>query len=265
MKVLIADDQALVRSGFALVLSIEEDIEVVGQAANGSEAVRMVEETGAEVVLMDVQMPVMDGIAATEEIVRRDLAKVVILTTFDREDYLFDALAAGASGFLLKNAEPEDLVEAIRAVAHGHALLAPEVTMRVIQRFARSGASTGSTGAPAGRPPSPAVAPAGDLAPSELGTPAATGPDHDAAAAIALLTAREREVLGLMATGLSNSEIAKRLFLGESTVKTHVSNVLSKTGSRDRVQAVVLAHQAGVHTAGAMTQPGTRSPAPPQG
>lgn len=260
MKVLIADDQALVRSGFALVLSIEEDIEVVGQAANGSEAVGMVEETGAEVVLMDVQMPVMDGIAATEEIVRRDLAKVVILTTFDREDYLFDALAAGASGFLLKNADPDDLVEAIRAVAHGHALLAPEVTMRVIQRFARSGPARTS---PARLPDRGGAA--GDAAAPSSPSPAAAVPDPAAEAAIAQLTAREREVLGLMATGLSNSEIAQRLFLGESTVKTHVSNVLSKTGSRDRVKAVVLAHQAGVTSDGGAIPPAASSHTPPQG
>ncbi|GAA3510101.1 response regulator transcription factor [Georgenia daeguensis] len=224
VRVLIADDQALVRSGFAMVLSVEDDIEVVGQVANGAEALAALAATDVDVVLMDVQMPVMDGIAATQRVVGEDLAKVIILTTFDREDYLFDALAAGASGFLLKNADPDDLVDAIRAVAEGHALLAPEVTVKVIARLVSEG--RGPAAVPAGQPARPA--------------------DPATARAVASLTAREREVLGLMAEGLSNAEIAERLFLGESTVKTHVSHILTKTDSRDRVRAVVLAHRIGL-------------------
>jgi DNA-binding NarL/FixJ family response regulator len=228
VRVLIADDQALVRSGFAMVLSVEDDIEVVGQVANGAEALAALAVTDADVVLMDVQMPVMDGIAATQRVVDQDLAKVIILTTFDREDYLFDALAAGASGFLLKNADPDDLVDAIRAVADGHALLAPEVTVKVISRLVREGSGPAAV----------------------LSEQPARAVDPTTSRAVASLTVREREVLGLMAEGLSNSEIAERLFLGESTVKTHVSHILTKTDSRDRVQAVVLAHRAGLVGAG---------------
>jgi len=228
VRVLIADDQALVRSGFAMVLSVEDDIEVVGQVANGAEALAALAATDVDVVLMDVQMPVMDGIAATQKVVDQDLAKVIILTTFDREDYLFDALDAGASGFLLKNADPDDLVDAIRAVAEGHALLAPEVTVKVIARLVSEG--RGPAAAPAGQPVRAA--------------------DPATSRAVSSLTVREREVLGLMAEGLSNAEIAERLFLGESTVKTHVSHILTKTDSRDRVQAVVLAHRLGLVGAG---------------
>ncbi len=214
LRVLLVDDHAMVRSGFALMLSVEDDIEVVGEAANGAEAVVVARETRPDVVLMDVQMPVLDGIEATRRLVAEDLGKVVILTTFDRDDYLFDALAAGASGFLLKNAEPEQLVEAVRAIGHGHGLLAPEVTRRVIERM------TGERDAPA-RPEPPELA---------------------------RLTDREREVLVLMARGRSNAEIARDLFLGEATVKTHVSNCLAKLHLRDRVQAVVFAYEAGLIT-----------------
>ena len=224
IRVLLVDDHALVRSGFAMVLSVEEDIEVVGQAANGQEALAELARTSADVVLMDVQMPVMDGIAATHEIVAAGLAKVIILTTFDRDDYLFDALAAGASGFLLKNADPRDLVEAVHAVAEGHALLAPEATLKVISRLAQ-------TAQPPGVAPAPAPEPFGT-------TPAASS--------VTTLTPRELEVLELLADGLSNAEIAARMFLGESTVKTYVSNILAKTGSRDRVQAVIFAYRHGL-------------------
>nr|WP_306254783.1 response regulator transcription factor [Ornithinimicrobium cryptoxanthini] len=193
-----------------MILSTEDDIEVVGQARDGREGVAAVAELEPDVVLMDVQMPVLDGIEATRAIAWR--TKVVILTTFDRDDYLFDALAAGASGFLLKNADPDDLVDAVRTVASGHALLAPEVTSRVISRMAE-GRAGGSI-------------------------------RHDAS--LERLTAREREVLELVARGLSNAEIAAEMFVGDATVKTHVSNVLAKLHLRDRVQAVVFAYEAGL-------------------
>ena len=216
-RVLLVDDQKLVRSGFALILSVEHDLDVVGEASDGAEAVSLTESLRPDVVLMDVQMPVMDGIEATRRIVADDLAKVVILTTFDRDDYVFAGLSAGASGFLLKNADAEHLVEAVRAVADGHALLAPEVTRRVIARMtAGDGGWTGLRRDTAGD--------------ARLGT----------------LTPRELEVLGLVGRGLSNAEIAARLFVGEATVKTHLSNVFSKLHLRDRVQAVVLAYEAGL-------------------
>lgn len=212
LRVLLVDDHAMVRSGFAMVLSVEDDVEVVGEAADGLQALEAARASRPDVVLMDVQMPRMDGIEATRQLVAEDLGHVVIVTTFDRDDYLFDALRAGASGFLLKNAGPEQLLDAVRAAGRGHALLAPEVTRRVIGRMAGEG------GSPA-RPE-----------PKELG----------------LLTAREREVLVLLGRGLSNGEIAAELVLGEATVKTHVSNVLAKLHLRDRVQAVVWAYEAGL-------------------
>ncbi|MCH8626587.1 response regulator transcription factor [Arsenicicoccus piscis] len=238
LRVLLVDDQQLVRSGFSMMLSVEDDIEVVGQGANGAEALELTARLRPDVILMDVQMPVMDGIEATRRIVEDDLSKVIILTTFDRDDYLFDGLRAGASGFLLKNADPEHLVEAVRAVGHGHALLAPEVTRRVIEQMAGGGAGLAGAPAPAGMT---AEAPAG-------ADPSATRPPTDPVRekALDLLTEREREVLGLMGRGLSNAEIAKELYLGEATVKTHVSNCLAKLHLRDRVQAVVFAYEAGL-------------------
>lgn len=236
IRVLLVDDHALVRSGFAMVLSVEEDIEVVGQAADGRAALAVLAEHPADVVLMDVQMPVMDGIAATAEIVAAGLAKVIILTTFDRDDYLFDGLAAGASGFLLKNADPSDLVEAVRAVADGHALLAPEATLKVIARLAQTMAAGVPAGPGAG---SSAGSPSGAASPSPAGAACRER-------AAANLTPREHEVLGLLAEGLSNAEIAATLFLGEATVKTYVSNILAKTASRDRVQAVIYAYRNGL-------------------
>lgn len=223
IRVLIVDDQHMVRSGFSMMLSVEDDVDVVGEAPNGQVALEKARELRPDVILMDVQMPVMDGIEATRAVVAEDLARVLILTTFDRDDYLFDALAAGASGFLLKNAGPEQLVEAIRAVADGHALLAPEVTRRVIA------AMTG-------------------------GPPTVDGPDYAPGAGgirpgegrIAGLTEREHEVLALVAKGLSNAEIARELFLGEATVKTHVSNCLAKLHARDRVRLVVIAYEHGL-------------------
>ena len=211
LRVLLVDDHAMVRSGFAMVLSVEADVEVVGQAADGLQAIEQARATRPDVVLMDVQMPRMDGIEATRQLVSEDLGRVVILTTFDRDDYLFAALEAGASGFLLKNAGPEQLLDAVRAVGHGHALLAPEVTRRVIGRMA------------------------GGSRPRSMSRQA---PDH--------LTVRERDVLVMLGRGLSNAEIAAELVLGEATVKTHVSNVLSKLHLRDRIQAVIFAYEAGL-------------------
>ena len=236
LRVLIVDDQHLVRSGFTMILSVEPDLEVVGEAVNGRAGIEQARALRPDVVLMDVQMPVLDGIEATRQVVAEDLAKVLILTTFDRDDYVFDALSAGASGFLLKNAEPDQLVDAVRAVGHGHALLAPEVTRRVIARM---------TG---GR--RPAAGPGGPGTPAAPGAPAGPGlrrAEVDARLdGITRLTEREREVLVLVARGLSNAEIAEHLVLGEATVKTHVSNCLAKLHLRDRVQAVVLAYEAGL-------------------
>ncbi|HEX6149810.1 response regulator transcription factor [Nocardioides sp.] len=215
MRVLLVDDQALVRSGFRMILAVEPDLEVVGEASDGAEAVALARELDPDVVLMDVQMPGTDGIAATADIVAADHGKVVILTTFDHDDYLFSALRAGASGFLLKNARAEQLVDAVRAVGRGHALLSPEVTTRVIAEMTGRGEDE---------------------------------PTRDRRDQVELrhLTEREREVLVLLGEGLSNAEIAERLVLGEATVKTHVSNCLTKLHLRDRVQAVVLAHRAGL-------------------
>ena len=241
LRVLIVDDQQLVRSGFRMMLSVEPELEVVGEADNGATALDQARVLRPDVVLMDVQMPVMDGIEATRALVAEDLGRVLILTTFDRDDYVFDGLQAGASGFLLKNAEPEQLVDAVRAVGHGHALLAPEVTRRVIARMtagrgARFGPDGGSTTVGATGPRS--------AAPRVTGLPGA-GVDARAEG-LERLTDREREVLVLVARGLSNSEIAAHLFLGEATVKTHVSNCFAKLHLRDRVQAVVLAYELGL-------------------
>lgn len=212
IRVLLADDQAMIRAGFKLLLDNQDDIEVVGEAETGAEAVTLVPELEPDVVLMDVQMPDMDGIAATEAIAGtpETSSRVIIVTTFQRDDYLFDALRAGASGFLLKTAPPEDLVDAVRIVAGGDSLLDPSVTGQVIGRFAQAG---------------PGVARSERL-------------DE--------LTEREREVLEQLAKGLSNAEIAEALYVSETTVKTHVSNVLSKLALRDRVQAVVFAYEHGL-------------------
>ncbi|KRE39416.1 LuxR family transcriptional regulator [Janibacter sp. Soil728] len=216
LRVLLVDDQPIIRSGFAMMLSVEEDLVVVGEAANGRDAIDLAERERPDVIVMDVQMPVMDGIAATREIVERDLGRVIILTTFDADNYLFDALQAGASGFLLKNAEADQLVDALRAVGHGHALLAPEVTQRVIAQM------------------------------SVPSAPAGGGEGRRHAALLAHLTDRELDVLRLMGAGRSNSEIAAELVIGAATVKTHVSSIFAKLQVRDRVGAVIIAHEAGV-------------------
>ncbi|MEV4546017.1 two component transcriptional regulator, LuxR family [Micromonospora echinaurantiaca] len=218
IRVLLADDQHLVRTGFRVILEVEDDLEVVGEAADGERAVTMTRVLRPDVVLMDVEMPGVDGLAATRRITAEQEGPggpaVLILTTFDRDDYLFAALRAGASGFLLKNGTPEALVEAIRVLARGDGLLAPELTRRVIATFARPGEAAGTA--------------------------------VSAEAALNELTPREREVLVLVARGASNGEIAAELHLGEATVKTHVSRVLAKLGLRDRVQAVVFAYEHGV-------------------
>jgi DNA-binding NarL/FixJ family response regulator len=212
IKVLIADDQALVRSGFRMILEAREDLEVVGEAADGEEAIRLAARTRPDVVLMDVRMPGLDGVSATARLTAvADPPKVIILTTYDLEEPLYAALRAGASGFLLKDARPADLAEAIRVVAGGEALLAPTATRRLLDRFLATDVA----------PPAPP-----------------RGLDQ--------LTEREREVLALLARGASNAEIAARLTVTEATVKTHVSAVLRKLQVRDRVQAVVLAYDLGL-------------------
>jgi DNA-binding NarL/FixJ family response regulator len=208
IRVLVADDQAMVRAGFRMLLAGEPDIDVVAEAGNGVEAVYQAARFSPTVILMDIRMPELDGLEATRRILAADeLARVLILTTFDLDEYVYEALAAGASGFVLKDDPPEQLIAAIRTVAAGDALLSPGVTKRVIRQFAR-----------VARPPPPA------------------GMDE--------LTTREHDVFRLIAQGLSNAEIAQELFIGEGTVKTHVTHVLQKLNLRDRVQAVVLAHEA---------------------
>ncbi|MDQ1204943.1 response regulator transcription factor [Microbacterium sp. SORGH_AS_0862] len=215
IRVVLADDHAMMRAGFRTILTLDDRIDVVGEAGTGAEAIAQARALRPDVVCMDVQMPDLDGLEATRRIIADpDIpSAVLVVTTFDRDDYLFAALDAGASGFLLKNAGPEELTAAVRVVAAGDALLAPEVTRRVIARFANPAVSASAP------EPLPVSSP---------------------------LTEREEEVLRLMADALSNGEIAERLYIGEATVKTHVSNVLAKLGARDRVQAVVLAHRHGL-------------------
>ncbi len=212
IRVVLVDDQSMIRTGLRMVLAAEPDIEVVGEAADGAAGVRVVTELVPDVVLLDVRMPGVDGLEAARRILAAGLpTRVVVLTTFDEDEYVTAALRAGVSGFLLKVAPPEDLVAAVRTVASGQGLLDPAVTLRVIRSFA-----------------------------------AAPTPDPARAGALAQLTERETDVLALVAAGLSNAEIAARLYLGEATVKTHVSRVLLKLGLRDRVQAVAFAYESGL-------------------
>ncbi len=219
IRVLIVDDQALVRAGFRMILESEEDIEIVGEAGDGLEALQAVQELRPDVVLMDIRMPNLDGLEATRRILDEDAdaggdgPRVLMLTTFDLDEYVYEALRACASGFMLKDTPPEQLVAAIHVVASGDALLSPAITKRVIEEFIRRPPSTIATA------PSPKVAD---------------------------LTERELEVLRLIARGMSNAEIGEHLFLSEATVKTHVTRILSKLGLRDRVQAVVVAYESGL-------------------
>ncbi len=215
-SVVIADDQGMVRAGFRSLLEGEPDIDVLGEAADGEQAVAVVAELGPDVALMDIRMPVLDGISATRRLVVAGVrTRVLVLTTFDLDEYVFEALRAGASGFLLKDARAEELVAAIRVVGSGDSLLAPGVTRRVIDAFVR-------------RP---------------------VGPSRQSGL-LAQLTPREREVLELISGGLSNLDVARRLYVSEATVKTHVSNVLAKLRLRDRVQAVIFAYESGLVVAG---------------
>jgi DNA-binding NarL/FixJ family response regulator len=210
IRVLVADDQSMVRAGFRMLLADEPDIDVVAEASNGFEAVQKAARFDPTVILMDIRMPELDGLEATRRVVQADQsARVLIVTTFDLDEYVYEALRAGASGFVLKDEPPERLIAAVRTVAAGEALLSPAVTKRVIKEFTRL---------PRAEPP----------------------------AEIEELTARELEIFGLIAEGLSNLEIGERLFIGETTVKTHVTHILQKLGLRDRVQAVVLAYRTGL-------------------
>jgi DNA-binding NarL/FixJ family response regulator len=212
IRVLIADDQALVRGGFRMILDAQKDIEVVGEAGDGHEALQRAREIKPDIVLMDIRMPELDGLEATRRMLVGDGGpRVLILTTFDADEYVYEAMKAGASGFLLKDVRPEQLAEAVRIVAAGEALLAPAITRRLVEQFVR-------------RPPP------GSAKPAEL----------------AELTERELDVLRLVARGLSNAEIASSLFLTEATVKTHLTHILAKLNLRDRVQAVVLAYESGL-------------------
>ena len=217
IKVLLVDDQAMVRAGIHMILEAENDIRVVGEAEDGAKAVMLVHKLKPDVVLMDIQMPLMNGLEATRQIMQNpaNTSRVLILTTFERDDYVFEALRAGASGFILKNAPPEDLIEAVRVIADGNALLAPSVTRRIINEFAQR------------------------------------TPRYDLKNKLSSLTEREIEVMRLIAKGKTNSEIAADLFVGETTVKTHISNLFTKLDLRDRVQAVVYAYESG------LIQPGT--------
>jgi len=254
IRVVIADDHLVVRTGFAALLGTQADFEVVGTAADGEENVRLCREVTPDVVLMDVRMPVTDGIEATRRVVAEaaergvEGPRILILTTFDLDHYVYDALSAGASGFLLKDATAERLFEAVRVVAAGEALLAPGVTKRLISEFARLRPGTGaSTAARSGQPVAMADRTSrGSGTAGTAGTAGTPGPAAVPAQGLAALTPRETEVLLLLARGLSNPEIAARLVVTDETVKTHVSRILTKLGLRDRTQAVVAAYESGL-------------------
>ncbi|MEV0620535.1 response regulator transcription factor [Nonomuraea sp. NPDC050404] len=220
IRVVVADDQELVRAGFSMILDAQQDIEVVAEAGDGAQAVAAVREHRPDLLLLDIRMPVMDGIEAARVVCADGDCRVLMLTTFDLDDYVYDALRAGASGFLLKDVRRDDLVHAVRVVAAGESLLAPSVTTRLIADF------TSRAAAP--RPAEP---------PSER---------------LSVLTARERETMRMIAGGLSNAEIAREMVVSEHTVKTHVSNVLTKLGLRDRVQAVIAAYETGLIVPGGL-------------
>jgi DNA-binding NarL/FixJ family response regulator len=216
IRVLVADDQPLVRSGFRMILDERSDLELVGEAENGARAIELADELDPDVILMDVRMPELDGVEATRRLVSAGTrARILVLTTFDLDEYVYASIRAGASGFLLKDVQPDELADAIRVVAAGNSLFGPAATQRLLERFAD---------------------------------------EPRAVRSLDGLTEREREILGLMASGLSNAEIAQRLYLGETTVKSHVSAVLRKLGARDRVQAVIAAYEAG------LAKPGTGRP-----
>ena len=217
VSVLLVDDQALVRAGFRMIVGAEDDMRVVGEAEDGDDAVRLARSLKPDVVLMDIQMPRLDGVEAARQILAEtDLhTRVIMLTTFERDDYIFEALRVGASGFLLKNAPPEELLNAVRVVADGNALLSPSITRKVIEQYASTATMSG------------------------------TVTDN-----LARLTDREREVLCSLASGKSNAEVASSLYVGEGTIKTHVSHILTKLALRDRVQAVVFAYESGLVTPG---------------
>ncbi len=214
ISVLVVDDQALIRSGFRMIIDAEDDMNVVAEASNGEEAISAASALSPDVVLMDIRMPVMDGVEATRLITQEGRSRVLILTTFDLDEYVFSAVRAGASGFLLKDVPPDDLIKAIGVVARGDALIEPRMTRRLLAEFVRQ-------------------------------TPASPGPDPKK---MQSLTSREVEVLELVAQGLANSEIARALFISETTVKTHVTHIFTKLDLRDRVQAVVFAYESGLVT-----------------
>jgi DNA-binding NarL/FixJ family response regulator len=229
IRVLLADDQALIRAGFRVLLEAAGDVQVVAEAVNGDQAIDLARAERADVILMDIRMPGTDGLEATKRIAAdEDLAgvKVIILTTFESDEYVYQALRAGASGFLVKDTDPEDLIRAVQVVARGEALLSPSVTRRLITSLAAGGAG---------------------------GAPRAQGPDQFPA--LSRLTEREREVLSLVAEGLSNEEIAGRLYLSPLTSKTHVSRIMTKLDARDRAQLVVVAYESGLVVPGSATSP----------
>jgi DNA-binding NarL/FixJ family response regulator len=235
IRVLLADDQALIRAGFRVLLEAADDIEVVGEAVNGDQAVELAKAKRPDVILMDIRMPGTDGLTATGQIAAADDlsgVRVVILTTFETDEYVYQALRAGASGFLVKDAEPEELIRAVRVVHKGEALLSPSVTRRVIAALAKRGPGVPAATAAAGRDPGSRALRASDLA---------------------RLTEREREVMALVAQGLSNEEIAVRLYLSPLTTKTHVSHIMTKLGARDRAQVVVIAYESGLVVPGITT------------